>query len=262
MNLIIIIAAASSLAAGLALGLLVNNLLTERELVRNKGELLARLSAPGTLSAPGSLSAPSSLSAPGTSPKPAPGSAEKPQILTKGWSKLLGKLPFGLVLPSFLRGGDKASQSARQLQYDSQLTMLIDITALGMRAGMAFDQSFELALQRSPGELAQICLAKLNIWQKGLITREQGLKELADIVQTTMFTRFSLLVLRALRYGAPMAHILAAMSDEIRRDIRSRREEEVARAPVKMLIPTGTLILPAMLLLVLGPIMLDLIGKL
>ena len=35
-------------------------------------------------------------------------------------------------------------------------------------------------------------------------------------------------------------------------------EERVAKAPVKMMIPTGTLILPAMLLLVLGPVLLEL----
>ena len=37
-------------------------------------------------------------------------------------------------------------------------------------------------------------------------------------------------------------------------------EERVAKAPVKMMLPTGTLILPAMLLLVMGPILLELAG--
>jgi len=162
----------------------------------------------------------------------------------------------------FMRKVNKHSQSQNQLLIDNQLSMLLDITALGMRAGMAFDQAFELALRRSPGQLADICLAKLEIWQKGLVSRQQGMHELETEVQTVMFSRFVALVLRALRYGAPMTQLLNALSDETRRDIRARREEEVAKAPVKMLIPTGTLILPAMLLLVLGPILLDLVGKL
>lgn len=39
---------------------------------------------------------------------------------------------------------------------------------------------------------------------------------------------------------------------------RAQVEERVAKAPVKMMVPTGTLILPAMLLLVLGPVLLEL----
>lgn len=38
----------------------------------------------------------------------------------------------------------------------------------------------------------------------------------------------------------------------------ARLEERVAKAPVKMMMPTGALILPAMLLLVLGPVLLEL----
>ena len=42
--------------------------------------------------------------------------------------------------------------------------------------------------------------------------------------------------------------------------IRDRLEERVAKAPVKMMVPTGVLILPAMLMLVLGPVLLELAG--
>ena len=39
---------------------------------------------------------------------------------------------------------------------------------------------------------------------------------------------------------------------------KTRLQEAIAKAPVKMMLPTGTLILPAMLLLVLGPVLLEL----
>ncbi|MCL2631555.1 MAG: type II secretion system F family protein [Coriobacteriia bacterium] len=155
----------------------------------------------------------------------------------------------------------RVSPTKSALRYDSELAMLIDITNLGMRAGMSFDQAFELSLRHFPGELATLCQAKLDIWQRGLISRDQGLHDLEEQVQTVLFSRFVALVLRALRYGAPMTVLLAALSEDARREIKAMREEEVAKAPVKMLIPTGALILPAMLLLVLGPIMLDMIKK-
>ena len=38
-------------------------------------------------------------------------------------------------------------------------------------------------------------------------------------------------------------------------------ERKVARAPVKMLVPTGVCIVPAMLLLVMGPMLLQFMGS-
>lgn len=55
--------------------------------------------------------------------------------------------------------------------------------------------------------------------------------------------------------GAPLAETLAAQSREIRAAHRAAVEREIERAPVKLLIPTGTLILPALLLSILGPLL-------
>ena len=41
----------------------------------------------------------------------------------------------------------------------------------------------------------------------------------------------------------------------MRDEQRSLVEEEIERAPVKMLVPLGTLIVPAMLLAILGPLL-------
>ncbi|MDR2957223.1 MAG: type II secretion system F family protein [Coriobacteriales bacterium] len=246
-NAVIVIAAC--LIAGVALANLVAIYMDNRAQKRQRAELINRVSD-NTESIINNHSTKESgsrhINAIQASNKPKP-PAKKPARLK-------------LHIPG-LFGSNSRKDTQQQLAYDSELAMLLDITALGMRAGMAFDQAFELALRRSPGELPEKCLAKLEIWQKGLISRQQGMQELADEIQTVMFSRFVALVLRALRYGAPMTQLLNVLSDETRRDIRVRREEEVAKAPVKMLIPTGTLILPAMLLLVLGPIMLDLLGK-
>ncbi|MFQ7392664.1 MAG: hypothetical protein ACLRM9_04870 [Collinsella aerofaciens] len=57
------------------------------------------------------------------------------------------------------------------------------------------------------------------------------------------------------RPGAPLAETLAAQSREIRAAHRAAVEREIERAPVKLLIPTGTLILPALLLSILGPLL-------
>ena len=66
---------------------------------------------------------------------------------------------------------------------------------------------------------------------------------------------FAITVGQALALGAPLAETLAAQSREIRAAHRATVEREIERAPVKLLIPTGTLILPALLLSILGPLL-------
>ncbi len=48
----------------------------------------------------------------------------------------------------------------------------------------------------------------------------------------------------------------------MRRDRRLQVEEEIERVPVKMLLPLGVLVVPAMLLAVLGPLMAQALGSL
>jgi tight adherence protein C len=130
-----------------------------------------------------------------------------------------------------------------------------------MQAGMGFDQSFALYTERFATPLARCCKESLDVWRKGLKSRDEGMRQLADRVGTPSFRHFCSSALRALRFGAPMTQLLLDLAREARKEYRAARQELVAKAPVKMLLPTGALILPAMVLLVMGPIMLDLMRK-
>lgn len=62
----------------------------------------------------------------------------------------------------------------------------------------------------------------------------------------------------SLRFGTSLGEVLEQSAEQARAARKAQVEERVVKAPVKMMIPTGTLILPAMLLLVLGPVLLEL----
>jgi tight adherence protein C len=156
----------------------------------------------------------------------------------------------------------RSTQARQQAAYERELPAMLEVIALGMRAGMGFDQAFELYACRFDTALAQLCVGPLDVWQRGLITREAGMQELSEQVATPFFRRFTTTALRSLRFGAPMIQMLGDLAKESRKEYRAKREAMVAKAPVKMLLPTGALILPAMLLLVMGPIVLDLLGRL
>jgi tight adherence protein C len=171
-----------------------------------------------------------------------------------GWSAFIAKTPLGGMLRK--RDTEKIKAS-----YERDLPALLEVIALGMQAGMGFDQAFALYTERFDSPLARCCSESLAVWSKGLIARDAGMRDLADRVATPSFRHFVSNVLRALRFGAPMTQLLLGLAQEARKEYRAERQELVAKAPVKMLLPTGALILPAMLLLVMGPIMLDMLRK-
>ena len=92
-------------------------------------------------------------------------------------------------------------------------------------------------------------------WQVGVGTREAELLAAARDLDVRALETFAITVGQALALGAPLAETLAAQSREIRAAHRATVEREIERAPVKLLIPTGTLILPALLLSILGPLL-------
>ena len=93
----------------------------------------------------------------------------------------------------------------------------------------------------------------------GMSSREDALMDLAGAYDSPLLERTMRGTVQALRRGTALADDLEATAEESRKQYRARREEAVARSPIRMMVPIGVLILPAMLLLVLGPVLLSLI---
>ncbi|MDR1358650.1 MAG: type II secretion system F family protein [Coriobacteriales bacterium] len=164
---------------------------------------------------------------------------------------LYQKLPFIRILVQ----KQKAQQTARRTE--AELPRMLDILAMGMHAGLSFDAAFGLYVLRFDTELAQLCRERFEIWERGLISRSEGLEQLAARLDIPVFDQFCRTASRSLRHGIPMGPLIREYAEQARKEYRNKQKELVLKAPVKMLLPTGTLILPAMLLLVIGPIILD-----
>ncbi len=137
----------------------------------------------------------------------------------------------------------------------SEVSEMIDVVRLGLSAGLSFDAALEVFCANCRSTLAlrleRACIA----WQVGVGTREDELLAAARDLDVRALETFAITVGQALALGAPLAETLAAQSREIRAAHRATVEREIERAPVKLLIPTGTLILPALLLSILGPLL-------
>ena len=149
---------------------------------------------------------------------------------------------------------------SRGLCAERHLSEMLEVVALGLRSGLTFDRSFALYGSHFDNEFAQACASSYRKWSLGLVDREDALRELAASFDCPQLDRVIDSILRGLRFGSSITSSLEEAATQSRAAYRTALEERVAKAPVKMMLPTGTLILPAMLLLVMGPVLLELAG--
>lgn len=149
---------------------------------------------------------------------------------------------------------------ARAFVAERQLSQMIEVVVLGLKSGMSFDRALSLYHQRFSGSLSAAMALAQGQWTHGLVERSAGLRSVARSYDSPLFGRLSESVIRSLRFGTSLADNLAVLAIEARAVRKAKLEEKVAKAPVKMLLPVGGLILPAMLILIMGPILLDLMA--
>ena len=154
----------------------------------------------------------------------------------------------------------EAARRNRAVSAQQHLSEMLEVVALGLRSGLTFDRSFAMYGSHFDNEFARSCAKAHRKWSLGLTTREESLREFAAAYDCDELSRIMDSILRSLRFGSALADILEEAAAQSRATYRTALEERVAKAPVKMMLPTGTLILPAMLLLVMGPVLLELAG--
>ena len=157
-----------------------------------------------------------------------------------------------------LRWAVRSLERERALEAEERLSEMLEVVALGLRSGLTFDKSFYLYGSHFDSGFARSCVSAYERWSMGLMSRDDALRRLARSYSCDELGRAVETMVRSLRFGSAFAEGLEEIAAQSRAGYRARLEERVAKAPVKMMLPTGTLILPAMLLLVMGPILLEL----
>lgn len=171
-------------------------------------------------------------------------------------------MPIGVLVAFVLSRRAPAVLERRRCQRvrhdcEAELDVLADIVALCMGAGLSFDAALELYCSEFQSELAQQLRRTQQQWTNGLVTRESALHQLADELQSPLLKRFVGMCTHAVGCGAPLSGMLVSYAHEVRAERSAAVERQVQKAPVKMLVPTGVCILPAMLILVMAPMLLQ-----
>ncbi len=137
----------------------------------------------------------------------------------------------------------------------SDVSEMVDIVRLGMSAGLSFDAALGLYCAGRDGALATSFERATLLWQTGVESRSEALAAVAGEFDMPPLRSFGAQVSQSLAFGAPVAAVLAELARETRELHRAEVERKIERAPVKILVPTGTLVLPALLLSILGPLL-------
>ena len=137
----------------------------------------------------------------------------------------------------------------------NDLPQMVDILSLSLGAGLSIDQAFEWYLNTHDTPLADQFRRAEQAYQVGMLSRMKAFEELAHSLQEEAVLRFVNALRQAFTLGAPLGPALDTLGQEVRRYRIVRIEERIAKTPVKILVPLGLCIVPAVLILLMGPIM-------
>jgi tight adherence protein C len=177
-------------------------------------------------------------------------------LLAAGFGPALFLLP--LIVAAAYRAPDIAlARRARSRQSDIErrvpdlVELLVAITEAGLAPGMAFRRSAEV-LVGALGAEVRLAVDEIDL---GLPWRT-AMERLVERTDVPSLRRLVSTLARSNRLGTPIRSTLRSVADDLRADRRAKAEEAARRAPVKMLFPLVFLILPAFLLLTVGPVVL------
>jgi tight adherence protein C len=143
----------------------------------------------------------------------------------------------------------------RRDQMRRELPDSLDVLAVSVEAGLGFDAALARLGEYLEGPLVEeflLVLAELRIGE----SRSTALRKMADRVDIPELTAVVNSLIQAEQLGSPLGRMLRVQAQEARNRRQVAAEERAMKAPVKMLLPTGLLIFPAMFVVILGPAML------
>ena len=170
-----------------------------------------------------------------------------PHTLGPFWIPLLAFVAYVAPLAAL----DRKAQN-RQEQIRAMLADTIDMLTISVEAGLAFDASLLEARRSIKGPLSEEIGRMLHEMQLG-IKRSDAMRNLANRTNVPELRSFVLAMVQADVFGVSVGNVLRAQSQELRTKRRQRAEERAMKTPVKLLFPMTICILPALLVLVIGP---------
>jgi len=173
---------------------------------------------------------------------------------TMGLMMALGLAALGFIVPGIVVS---RKARARRDEMRAQLPDALDLLAVSVEAGLAFDGAVAKLTEHMEGALAEEFAHTLGEMRIGE-SRHDALKKLSDRAATPEISSFTRAIIQADQLGISLGRLLRVQAAESRLKRQAAAEEKAMKSPIKMLFPTVIFIFPAMFIVILGPAMLNL----
>jgi len=140
----------------------------------------------------------------------------------------------------------------RQDAIRRDLADMIDLLTISVEAGLAFDAALLQARRAMAGPLSEEVGRLLHEMQLGA-PRIEAMRRLSERTSVEELRSFVLAMVQADVFGVSIANVLRGQSQELRTKRRQRAEEKAMKTPVKLLFPMICCIMPALLVVIVGP---------
>ncbi|MNT22476.1 Bacterial type II secretion system protein F domain protein [compost metagenome] len=182
-------------------------------------------------------------------------------LFIMNFSLQLGLSPFmvfglgliGFFLPQIHAKGEK---KRRELSVRADLPFFIDLLALSVEAGLDFFSAIQKIVDKSRGT-DSVLADELGTVLKDIkigASKSQALKDMGARLDMNEITSFVAVLVDAESTGASIAQVLKDQSVQMRLERFVRAEKAGARASQTILIPLMLFILPAVFIMVFGPV--------
>lgn len=151
--------------------------------------------------------------------------------------------------------------SARHRSIQKALPFVLDLLTLSVEAGLDFMNAMQRIVERrkldAVGEEFVRVLREIQLGK----TRRAALRDMSDRVDQAEIRTVVNALVQADELGVGIAQILRIQADQMRQRRFERAEKMANEAPVKMLFPLVAFIFPAVFLVLLGPIILQVLRQ-
>jgi tight adherence protein C len=141
----------------------------------------------------------------------------------------------------------------RRERVTNDLPDLLDLMCISVAAGLGLEQAMQVSCARFESPVCDELRLTLREMELGL-SRHDALENMKLRTDIGDLVTFAVVLSQADALGLPIGRVLQAQADEMRDKRRQRAREKAAKVPVKILFPLAICFLPAIMIIVLGPI--------
>jgi len=168
--------------------------------------------------------------------------------LMKGIGVFVGAF-IGSKLPDMWLG---SKAGARQKEMILSLPDALDLLTISVEAGMGFEQAMQKVVSKWDNALTREFGRSLREQRMGM-SRREALRALGQRAVVPEVTTFTSAIIQADQLGVSIARILQIQSEQMRIKRRQKAEKLAHEAPLKMTFPMVLFMMPALWIIILGP---------